>query len=230
MANAEHLVSVVTPFHNTRLNLFEKCVESLKSQTIGFENIEWVIVLHNSEDEYVAAAREMVAGLPNVKLSELYNEHRTASSPRNECMKHVTGKYVFFLDADDFLFPYALKTLRDAMEEHGAAIGSFREESIVGSEGLNLIDHLRLKTLLAFDAGLRDGIADVALCAFDAEYDRARGRRSRAGANARPRTANAFALPRPHDVHGARRPRPDQASAHARHRGQAPLLHDFQHV
>ena len=67
----KYLVSVVTPFHNAKLHLFEKCVESMKNQTIGFENIEWVIALHNSEEEYVAAARELVAGLPNVKISEL---------------------------------------------------------------------------------------------------------------------------------------------------------------
>ena len=39
MSDREFLVSVVTPFHNARLDLFEKGVESLKEQTIGFENI-----------------------------------------------------------------------------------------------------------------------------------------------------------------------------------------------
>ena len=148
MASGEYLVSIVTPFHNARLDLFEKGVESLKKQTIGFENIEWIIALHNSEEEYVTAAREMVDGLSNVTVFELYNEYHTASSPRNECMKHVTGKYVFFLDADDFLFPSALESLRNAMEEHGGDIGSFREESIVGSEGLIRVERLRMKTLL----------------------------------------------------------------------------------
>ena len=148
MSDREFLVSVVTPFHNARLDLFEKGVESLKEQTIGFENIEWIIALHNCEEEYVTAAREMVDGFSNVTVFELYNEYHTASSPRNECMKHVKGKYVFFLDADDFLFPPALESLRNAMEEHGADIGSFREESIVGSEGLIRVDALRMKTLL----------------------------------------------------------------------------------
>lgn len=144
----EYLVSVVTPFHNTRLDLFAKCLQSLKDQSIGFENIEWVVTLHNCEAEYVQAARDMVEGLPNVKMDELYNDFRTASSPRNECMRHVTGKYVFFLDADDFLFPEALEKLRAAMEEHGADIGTCREESIVASEGLQMIEHLRFKFML----------------------------------------------------------------------------------
>ena len=150
MENTEknYRLSVVTPFHNTNLSFFEKCLDSMKKQTLGFENIEWVITLHNSEPEYVEAVRKLCGEYKNIKLYELYNDNRTASSPRNECMKHVTGKYVFFLDADDFLFPYALKTLLETMEEHQADVGSFREESIVGTEGLQRIEQMRLKFLL----------------------------------------------------------------------------------
>ncbi|MBO5598322.1 MAG: GH3 auxin-responsive promoter family protein [Oribacterium sp.] len=143
-----YILSVVTPFHNTNLTFFEKCLDSMKKQTLGFENIEWVITLHNSEPAYVEGVRNLCDGYENVKLYELYNDNRTASSPRNECMKHVTGKYVFFLDADDFLFPYALKTLLEAMEENRGDIGSFREESIVGTEGLQRIEQMRFKFLL----------------------------------------------------------------------------------
>ncbi|MBQ9042193.1 MAG: GH3 auxin-responsive promoter family protein [Eggerthellaceae bacterium] len=148
MQKRDYLVSVVTPFHNAKPHLFERCVESMRAQTMGFENIQWVIALHNSEEEYVASVRGLCGGLPNVTVFELYNDHRTASSPRNACMEHVAGKYVFFLDADDFLFPYALEQLVAAMEEHAADIGSFREESLVGSEGLQLVDNLRFKSLL----------------------------------------------------------------------------------
>ena len=150
MENTEknYRLSVATPFHNTNLSFFEKCLDSMKKQTLGFENIEWVITLHNSEPEYVEAVRKLCGEYKNIKLYELYNDNRTASSPRNECMKHVTGKYVFFLDADDFLFPYALKTLLETMEEHQADVGSFREESIVGTEGLQRIEQMRLKFLL----------------------------------------------------------------------------------
>ncbi len=42
-------VSVVTPFHNVDMGMFEKCAESMRCQSIGFNNIEWIIVVHNSE-------------------------------------------------------------------------------------------------------------------------------------------------------------------------------------
>ena len=131
-----YLVSVVTPFHNTNLQYFSKCLSSLKEQTIGFHNIEWVIVIHNSEREYVEGVHSLVDGLDNVIVKELYNEFRTASTPRNEGLRHIHAEYVFFLDADDYLYPEALESLHGAMEENEGDIGCCREESIKGSDHL----------------------------------------------------------------------------------------------
>ena len=52
-------VSVVTPFHNVDMSMFEKCAESMRAQTIGFEHIEWIIVVHNSEPHYMPVLTEM---------------------------------------------------------------------------------------------------------------------------------------------------------------------------
>ena len=128
MSSEEYVVSVVTPFHNTNLEYFSHCFDSMTGQTIGFENVEWIITMHNSEPEYVEAVRAKAAPYPNIKLFELYNDNRTASSPRNECLKHVTAKYVCFLDADDYYFPDCLEVAVRMMEEHGGDMGSFRTE------------------------------------------------------------------------------------------------------
>ena len=68
MSGMEYLVSVVTPFHNTDMNLFKKGFESLKKQTLGFEKIEWVVVVHNSEKHYIDETKELTAGFDNVKM------------------------------------------------------------------------------------------------------------------------------------------------------------------
>ena len=39
--------SVVTPFHDTELPLFEQAVASMRAQTYGYKNIQWIVVLHN---------------------------------------------------------------------------------------------------------------------------------------------------------------------------------------
>ena len=64
-------LSVVIPLHNTDIGLFTNCVKSLKAQTIGFENVEWVIVLHNCNQETKTGVRQLLYGEENVILHEL---------------------------------------------------------------------------------------------------------------------------------------------------------------
>ena len=139
------IVSVVTPFHNTNLEYFSHCFDSMVGQTIGFENVEWVITMHNCEPEYVEAVRSMASPYPNIKLFELYNDNRTASSPRNECLKHVTAKYICFLDADDYYFPDCLEVAVRMMEEHDGDMGSFRTEVKMSGTAKKVFDMMTLE-------------------------------------------------------------------------------------
>ena len=118
MNQKNYLVSVITPFHNTNLTYFSKCFDSMVNQTIGFENVEWIITLHNCEPEYVEAVYSMAASWPNILIFELYNDNRTASSPRNECLKHATAEYICFLDADDYYFYDCLEVAVRIMKEY----------------------------------------------------------------------------------------------------------------
>ena len=67
-------ISVVTPYHNVDHTMFDGCVESMKSQTIGFENVEWVIVIHNCSKEYTDYARDKLGSFENVILKEINND------------------------------------------------------------------------------------------------------------------------------------------------------------
>ena len=126
--NNRYITSVITPFHNTNLKYFSRCFDSMIKQTIGIENVEWIIMLHNSEPEYVEAVRTMTASWPDIRLFELYNDSHTASNPRNECLKHATGKYICFLDADDYYYPDCLEVAVRNMEENNGDMGNFRTE------------------------------------------------------------------------------------------------------
>jgi len=52
-------VSVVTPLHNVELNVFEKAYQSMLSQTIGFDNIQWIVIAHNCEPHYLPALQHL---------------------------------------------------------------------------------------------------------------------------------------------------------------------------
>lgn len=122
-------VSVVTPCHNVDMGLLTKCFDSLKGQTLGFENIEWVLVIHNCAPGYLAEAQKLVAGYENVQVYELNNERRTPSSPRNYGLNYVHGTYVGFLDADDTYTPECCEKAAGFMAEHQAQVSMFRMET-----------------------------------------------------------------------------------------------------
>ena len=95
--------TIITPFHNTDLRMFRSAFESVRSQTIGIDSIEWIIVVHNSEPGYLESVREMTEGYDTIKVYELNNNIRTASSPRNFALEKAHGRYLFFLDSDDHM-------------------------------------------------------------------------------------------------------------------------------
>ena len=128
MQKKEYKLSVVTPFHNVDLNMFKKAYESMLSQTYGFSEIEWVIVVHNTEAAYLETLHSMLDGHENVVLDILNNDKKTPSSPRNRGLELCTGKYVGFLDGDDSYTPHCLTAAVAAMEDTGADVVTFRRE------------------------------------------------------------------------------------------------------
>ena len=139
MSNETYTVSVITPSHNADMALMKKAFDSLKGQTYGFEKIEWVIVVHNSSDENYEDIQKLVAGCENVKVYRLNNDNHTPSSPRNYAIPKATGKYLSFLDCDDFLTTDVFERSLPKLEENGAEIGVFRYETISAQGTMNAI-------------------------------------------------------------------------------------------
>ena len=121
-------ISVVTPYHNVGHSMFDGCIKSMLAQTIGFAQVEWVIVLHNCDEEHIGAVRERLGGYENVILEVLNNSCCTPSSPRNRGMELSTSDYVAFLDGDDKLRADALERLVGYFEKTHAQILVFRRE------------------------------------------------------------------------------------------------------
>ena len=122
------LVSVITPSHNTKMNLLKKGMDSLLSQTLGFDKIEWIITVHNSEDSNYNETVELTRGYDNIRVLRLNSKERTPSVPRNYCLDHARGKYVAFMDSDDSFNPNALGDVITYLEENNAEMASFRAQ------------------------------------------------------------------------------------------------------
>lgn len=95
-------VSVVIPSYNNGVFL-EKCLGSLFNQTL--KNIEIIIVDDRSEDNSLDIARVYAAADSRVRLIVKRRNEGTHMA-RKSGVAAATGRYIMFLDADDFYMPY----------------------------------------------------------------------------------------------------------------------------
>ena len=128
-------VSVLTPVHNVELSLFREAYQSLLDQSWGFDSLEWVVAVHNMDDGYAAALRDLVGDRANVVFLRV-NEGSSVSVPRNRTLDRAAGDYLFFLDGDDRMAPDCVRTVVETMERTGADTAvfnyaSFCEEGVV---------------------------------------------------------------------------------------------------
>src|SRR4028119_1234933 len=96
---AAGLVSVIIPCYNQAYFLGE-AIESVLAQS--YPHFEIVVVDDGSTDN----TSEVAARYPGVRC--IRQENRGLAGARNEGIRHSSGSYLVFLDADDRLLPEAL--------------------------------------------------------------------------------------------------------------------------
>ena len=106
----EYKATVIVPVYNVE-RFLRGCLKSLTEQTIGFENIEVVLVNDGSTDNSEAVCREFADKYDNVFLYSKENEG--LSKTRNYGLARSHGKYIFFLDSDDKLRADTVKSVTD---------------------------------------------------------------------------------------------------------------------
>lgn len=112
------LASVIVPVYNTGEYL-RKCLDSLVGQT--YPNIQIILVDDGSTDHSYAICREYAARFSQIEV--IHKENGGVSSARNEGLKHVCGKYVFFVDSDDFILPEYIEHFMELEECDYVAAG-----------------------------------------------------------------------------------------------------------
>lgn len=111
------LVSVIVPAYNAE-DFLEKNVKSYLKQTLA--NIEIIIVNDGSKDKTEKIARRLVKLDNRVRLVSKPNGG--LSSARNAGVDVATGKYIFFIDPDDYMDDDTLEVLYASLEESGSDV------------------------------------------------------------------------------------------------------------
>ena len=109
------LVSIILPVYNAQSHL-ARCVGSICAQT--YQNIEIVILNDGSKDQSLPVCEEFRQKDPRILLVDKANSG--VSDTRNLGLKLASGKYVEFVDSDDYLDPDFTERLVAAAEENEA--------------------------------------------------------------------------------------------------------------
>lgn len=130
------LVSIIVPIYNAEQNL-NQCIESIISQT--YSNIEIILVNDGSNDNSKKICEQYVLIDKRVRL--INQENSGVSSARNQGIKCSKGKYIQFVDSDDYIasdMTYLLVKSLEVTKSHFVISGvdDLQEDSMICSKEL----------------------------------------------------------------------------------------------
>jgi glycosyltransferase involved in cell wall biosynthesis len=112
MSSSRPLISVLVTVYNRERYLAE-ALNSIKKSS--FSDIEVIIVDDCSKDQSCVIAEKFSNGDPRFKLHR--NERNLGQfGNRNRAAALATGRYIKYLDSDDFLYRHSLNTMLEAIE------------------------------------------------------------------------------------------------------------------
>ena len=136
------LVSLIVPIYNVEIYIHE-CVISLTNQT--YPNIEIILVDDGSPDN----SGSIIDGLAKTdqRILVIHKKNGGVSSARNEGLSIAKGKYLMFVDGDDYCEPDYVSYFVSLMESSGCGIGvgrnAFHREDLEQPvESIKVLDSL----------------------------------------------------------------------------------------
>lgn len=120
--------SIIIPHKNTP-ELLRKCLDSIPRR----DDIQIIVVDDNSDADKVDFEHFPGMGEPHTEVY-LTKEGKGAGYARNVGLEHAKGKWILFLDSDDF-FHECVSELMDKCIDNGADVVFFKADSINLADG-----------------------------------------------------------------------------------------------
>ena len=149
--NQNSLISIIIPIYNAA-SLIKRCINSILVQT--YKEYEIIIVDDGSTDNSLQVCQDFAKTYNNITVFHKENEGQT--SARKYGLERSNGKYIYFVDADDYIpedtlsFLYQKITSQDLDMVEGASISTFLgtekvEEFRFPTEGIfNKVEHIKM--------------------------------------------------------------------------------------
>ena len=111
------LISVIVPIYRVE-EYVNKCIWSIRSQT--YKNIEIILVDDGSDDQCPQICEQHAKADGRIKV--IHKKNGGADSARKAGMLAATGKYVGYVDGDDWIEPEMYEKLLAYVKEYGVDV------------------------------------------------------------------------------------------------------------
>lgn len=110
------ILSVIVPVYNTE-KYVEKCLESIAKQTM--KDLEMIIVNDGSEDNSETVIKQWIEkNNRTISIKYIKKKNGGLSDARNYGVREAEGKYISFVDSDDYIDKDLYENLKQYMEEN----------------------------------------------------------------------------------------------------------------
>ena len=135
-------VSMIVPVYQVE-KYIAQCIESVLNQT--FKDFELILIDDGSKDQSGSICDLYAA--KDDRILVIHTENRGAAAARNVGLDHASGRYITFLDGDDYLDEHMIARLYEEIvdSEYDMVVCDFL--NLLPDEEDNFIVHLQEKTV-----------------------------------------------------------------------------------
>lgn len=144
----KEIVSVIVPVYNVEKYVRE-CIESLIHQT--YKELEIILINDGSKDNSLDICKEYEKKDNRIKVID--KENQGVSVTRNLGIKKSNGKYIMFIDADDYIEKDTILNMVSAIQKNNSDIvlskvkllenGTFKETYSYYNEDIEIKDEIK---------------------------------------------------------------------------------------
>lgn len=154
LKDCEDKVSVIVPVYNVA-QYINRCVESIQNQS--YKNLEIILVDDGSTDQSGDACDKFSAN--DNRIIVIHKENGGLSDARNAGIDKASGKYIAFVDGDDFLHKDFILSLITACKNNSADIAACGH-TLYYSENLQFPTKANGDTVFSAEQAVKDIFTD----------------------------------------------------------------------
>lgn len=107
------VISIIVPVYNVG-NYIHNCLKSILNQT--FSNYECLLIDDGSTDLSGTLCDNICH--KDSRFKAIHQNNQGEAAARNQGLRHAIGKYIYFMDSDDYIHPQTIEILYNAINRH----------------------------------------------------------------------------------------------------------------